>query len=453
MKYPRYPAYKPSGLEWLGEIPAHWGVKKIKHVTSKIGSGKTPSGGSEVYVDDGILFIRSQNVYDEGMRLNEPVYITEAVDASMSGSRVEYNDVLLNITGASIGRCCLFDLGATRANVNQHVCIVRPAECIEPSFLAYALKSQNTKDQIFSGENGTSREGLNYQQVGNLYFAYPPAISEQIAIAAFLDRETAQIDTLIAKQERLIALLQEKRQALISHAVTRGLDPAAPMQESGVAWLGQVPAHWACSTLSRFTVSRCDGPFGSGLKTEHYVESGVRVIRLQNIGSATFIDSDRAYIDSEYYAGQLGDHDVLPGDLLIAGLGDSAHPTGRACVAPDSIQPAMVKADCFRFRMNEEVANSHFLAYQLSVTASACAGAMSTGATRSRMNLSTTASRLVALPPIDEQHDIVRHLVREVEKYQAVEYKVNKIIQLLQERRVALISAAVTGKIDVRNHL
>jgi type I restriction enzyme, S subunit len=138
---------------------------------------------------------------------------------------------------------------------------------------------------------------------------------------------------------------------LITRAVTRGLDPNVPMKHSGVDWLGEIPAHWDCLALARVTLSRCDGPFGSGLKSEHYSNEGVRVVRLQNIGWAEFSASDHAYID-EAYARELGDHSVLAGDLLIAGLGDEGHPVGRACVAPSGIEPAMVKADCFRFRLN-----------------------------------------------------------------------------------------------------
>jgi len=276
-----------------------------------------------------------------------------------------------------------------------------------------------------------------------------PSLPEQRAIAAFLDRETARIDALVAKKERLIELLQEKRTALITRAVTKGLDPTVPMKDSGVEWLGEIPAHWVSLGLSRVTLSRCDGPFGSGLKSEHYSGSGVRVIRLQNIGWTDFLDADEAYLD-DAYARQLGDHSVVAGDLLIAGLGDEAHPVGRACVAPDQIEPAMVKADCFRFRLDRRRVHPRFAAYQLSVTASAAAGSLSTGATRARMNLTTTASRKVGLPPLDEQRAIVEALDRDGKRYRVLVAKVREAIERLKELRTALISAAVTGKIDVR---
>ena len=124
-------------------------------------------------------------------------------------------------------------------------------------------------------------------------------------------------------------------------APVRRFKPYQAYKDSGVEWLGDVPSHWECLALARVSISRCDGPFGSGLKSEHYSNEGVRVVRLQNIGWAGFSDSDQAYID-EAYARELGDHSVYSGDLLIAGLGDEGHPVGRACVAPAGIEPAMV---------------------------------------------------------------------------------------------------------------
>jgi type I restriction enzyme S subunit len=276
-----------------------------------------------------------------------------------------------------------------------------------------------------------------------------PAETEQRTISAFLDRETMRIDALVEKKERLIELLEEQRSALITRAVTKGLDPTVPMKDSEVEWLGEVPAHWVILALSRIALSRCDGPFGSGLKSEHYSDSGVRVIRLQNIGWTEFLETDEAYVDAAY-ARQLGDHSVLADDLLVAGLGDESHPVGRACVAPHGIGPAMVKADCFRFRLDGRRILPSFAAYQLSATASAAAGSLSTGATRARMNLTATASRKIGLPPVCEQLAIVNALDKGAGEVNRLVAKVRDAIERLKELRTALISAAVTGKIDVR---
>ncbi|OWV50831.1 restriction endonuclease, partial [Mameliella alba] len=275
-------------------------------------------------------------------------------------------------------------------------------------------------------------------------------LPEQRAIAGFLDRETAKIDALVEEQRRLIALLKEKRQAVISHAVTKGLDPAAPMKPSGIDWLGDIPAHWEVTKLGRVTSVYCDGPFGSGLKSEHYTEHGARVIRLQNIKAHEFAADDAAYIDLLYFKEDLSDKAVVSGDLLIAGLGDDKNLVGRACVAPDDLGPAMVKADCFRFRLVPEV-SSNFIAYQLSATAKEDGALLGTGSTRTRIPLSKTARRLVLLPPPEEQRAIVARLAEERGRFDTLEAEADRAITLLQERRSALISAAVTGKIDLRD--
>ena len=216
---------KDSGVEWLGEIPAHWDVKRLKHVTTHIGSGKTPRGGAEIYQLNGVLFIRSQNVHFEGLRLADVVFISEEIDFEMRSTRVRTHDVLLNITGASLGRCSIVTLDVGAANVNQHVCILRPHQShISPEFLNYVVASNIAQSQIFSTENGSSREGITFLQIAHFWMSLPSDVAEQRAIADHLDSETTRIDALIAKNDQLIALLREKRTSLISAAVTGKID-------------------------------------------------------------------------------------------------------------------------------------------------------------------------------------------------------------------------------------
>jgi type I restriction enzyme S subunit len=249
MSFPRYERYKDSGVEWLGQVPEHWKVGRVKRLADKIGSGKTPLGGSEVYAAQGVLFLRSQNVYDDGLRLDEAVYIAPEVDEEMENTRVKPGDILLNVTGASIGRTCIVPTPFPSANVNQHVCIIRISKRNFREYAAMALKSGVTKAQIDLAQNGAARDGLNFDQIGNLIFAMPIAGDESAAIVRFLERELVQVDMLIEEQRRLIDLLKEKRQAVISHAVTKGLNPDAPMRPSGVEWLGDVPRTWKMKRL------------------------------------------------------------------------------------------------------------------------------------------------------------------------------------------------------------
>ena len=196
-------------------------------------------------------------------------------------------------------------------------------------------------------------------------------------------------------------------------------------------------------------MSRCDGPFGSGLKSAHYTDSGVRVIRLQNIGSGEFRARDGAFISAEHYA-TLGDHGVIEGDLLVAGLGDERIPAGRACVAPPVLGPAMVKADCFRFRPRAGRAVTQFIAVQLSATAPVATACLSTGATRLRINLAATASRSMAIPPTVEQRQILISMDRAAAPLISTISRLEREIELLREYRTRLVADVVTGKFDVR---
>lgn len=215
---------KDSGVDWLGKIPTHWEAKRTKFSVSYIGSGKTPKGGSEVYVQEGIMILRSQNVHDRGLRLDDVAYITDEADSAQAASRVRAGDVLLNITGASIGRTSIVPTPFPQANVNQHVCILRPIrDLVTSEYLHLLLCSRQAKDQISSLENGTSREGLNFTQVGGLLFAFPP-VKEQITIVSNLAITVDAIDRLSEKVMSAIERLVEYRSAVITNTVTGKID-------------------------------------------------------------------------------------------------------------------------------------------------------------------------------------------------------------------------------------
>lgn len=215
---------KKSGIAWLGEVPEHWNIKKLGLITSKIGSGKTPKGGAEIYSESGVMFIRSQNVHDSGMFLDDIVYISEEIDNSMAGTRVISGDILLNVTGGSIGRTCLVPTPFFKANVNQHVCIIRVLNKNIINYVSWFLKSNYSKGLIDFYQNGAGREGLNFDQISNIKICMPNDEKEIKFIANYLDQKTRKIDALITETQHSINLLKEHRAALISAAVTGKID-------------------------------------------------------------------------------------------------------------------------------------------------------------------------------------------------------------------------------------
>lgn len=194
-------------------------LKKIKHAVSKVGSGVTPSGGASVYQLSGIPLLRSQNVHFDGLRLDDVAYITEEIHENMSNSQVSDGDVLLNITGASIGRTYFVENWLGEANVNQHVCILRPKENIDTKYLYLLLRSNIGQEQIRQEQTGSGREGLNFEALRN--FTIPTMdMKEQQSIVRHIETECARIDAKKAQTKKLIALLTEYRTALISEVVT-----------------------------------------------------------------------------------------------------------------------------------------------------------------------------------------------------------------------------------------
>lgn len=444
MTIAHYTDYAGSGVDWLGDLPAHWTVKPIK-VVSTLNDEVLPeatSPGSE------IEYVEISDVAAGRGIIGSTALLFEAAP-SRARRRVTDGDIIVSTVRTYLRAIASVENPPDNMVVSTGFAVIRP-QTVNPKFLAYALEMDGFINQVIARSVGVSYPAINASELVGLPVPVPTK-DEQTAIAEFLGRETGKIDALVEAQRRLIDLLKEKRQTAISHAVTKGLDPAALMKDSGVEWLGDVPAHWQVKALKRVTETCCDGPFGSGLKSEHYVDDGVRVIRLQNIKEQGFDGSDAAFIDTGYFETALSRHDVRVGDVLIAGLGDERNLVGRACVAPLGIEPAMVKADCFRLRLNPDM-DAEFIAYQLNAGAEFASGKMSTGSTRSRIALSSMMERVVVVPPLAEQREIVARLSAQIAKITALFDQAGAAIALLLERRAALISAAVTGKIDVRGH-
>lgn len=211
---------KDSGVEWIGKVPSHWMIGKVKYGTTKVGSGKTPKGGAEVYMTSGVMFLRSQNIYNDGLRLDNPYYISEEIDEEMKNTRVQKNDVLLNITGGSIGRCCIFDGSIPNANVNQHVCIIRVNSSVFlPEYMHLFWISPIGQISIKSYQTGGNREGMSAEAIKNTPIPIIP-IGEQRRIVDLIKPKIDDFNSLIAEKESLINDLEAYKKSLIYEVVT-----------------------------------------------------------------------------------------------------------------------------------------------------------------------------------------------------------------------------------------
>ncbi len=214
---------RKSGIKWLGKIPMHWNVKRLKFLVSKVGSGVTPRGGAEAYVEKGFPLFRSQNVHFEGLELDDVVFIDSKTHDSMNNSKVKRGDILLNITGASIGRVNVYEEEDGQANVNQHVCIIRPEEGILTRFMHYVLWSNVGQTQIQLENSGSGREGLNFVSIKNFITTVPP-LEEQAEIVAGIEVELNRLKALKENTYKAIDRLLEYRIAVITAAVSGKID-------------------------------------------------------------------------------------------------------------------------------------------------------------------------------------------------------------------------------------
>lgn len=447
MSLPRYPKYKDSGVEWLGDVPAQWSLTTLKRVVNPergITYGIVQAGP---HCPDGIPYIRpadmtaEQGVFspDEVMRTSQDI-----ADA-YSRSTIRTGDLVCSI-GPSFGKVMITPPWLDGANLTQGTARIAVQPPSDPRYVFWVLRSPLSFAQWESSVGGATFRALNLGPLAETLIPVPSA-SEQARIAAFLDRETAKIDALVAEQERLIGLLKEKRQAIISHAVTKGLNPDAPMKSSGVEWLGDVPSHWQVSRMS-YLLSE---PPKNGLSPEISAEGTVQTFSTAALRDGA-VAIDEAHLkwvaisqtEAERYLVAEGDVFVLRGSGskdYVGRAGIARRLPAGGCIYPDiliRIRPNRLMLPDFIVAL----LNSGLVRPQLEAAALTAAGIW---------KISGTALRGLRLPvpPLDEQHQIASWVHDEADRIAALGAEAQRAIELLQERRAALISAAVTGQIDV----
>lgn len=430
--------------EWLNSLPASWKASRLKFCATKIGSGVTPRGGSERYKSEGIALLRSQNVYDDGLRLDDVAYIDAETDQAMSRTRVRYNDVLLNITGASIGRTCIVPASALPANVNQHVCIIRPSRMMVPAFLSYVLKSQIIREQILSIENGASREGLNYEQVGNLWLPLPNR-AEQSSIGTFLDAETSEIEAILARYVDLIKLLTERLEASVTERVTKGLNPDVQTKDSSVPWLAQIPEHWTVSRL-KYAVNISSGSTPDKGDSRFWQDGTIPWASAKDLKVDVLLDTEDHITTSAIASGVK----IIPkGVVLIVVRGMIL---SRLLPVTLTGKAMAINQDLKALRPRKALRPEYLALVLRSIGKAIIATADTSGHGTKVLRTQDWTRFEIPVPPIHEQDQIVQEVDRQAERINELIGIIKKGIEICNERRVALITAAVTGQINLKSY-
>lgn len=436
-RYQPYPAYKDSGVEWLGEVPAHWKTIPLKRLSSCNNDVLPESTEPETeieYVDISSV----SEVY--GIERTEVTRFGAA--PSRARRRVKEGDVIISTVRTYLKAIAPISRERGNVVVSTGFAVIRPNDGFEPSFARYALHANYFMDQVVAESVGVSYPAINSSDLVGIKIAVPPQV-EQSAISTFLDRETAKLDTLIAKQQKLINLLQEKRQALFSNAVTEGLNPDTPMKDSGVEWLGNVPAHWEIRKISSISIKITNGYVGP--TRDILVENGIRYLQSLHI-KGNEIRFDTPYFVTSSWSNQHSKSILAAGDVLIVQTGD----IGQAAVVPEEY----VGCNCHALIIvspRKDIVNGNWLSWALNSTYGFNSLlSIQTGALHPHLNCGNVKDLLMPVPPLGEQDIIVKEIIKNNYKLDTLIEKSRLIIELLREHRTALISAAVTGKIDVR---
>lgn len=397
-----------------------WALDRIKDNAQKIGSGITPTGGAASYLDAGIPLLRSQNVHFEGLRLDDVAYIAEETHDEMSGTKLRPGDVLLNITGASIGRCTFVPEGFGEGNVNQHVCIIRPSAKLDYRFLSYCLSAPWGQDQIFSSFTGASRQGLGQRDLGELRVPMPP-LPEQERIAAYLDASCAAIDAAVTAKRQQLETLDAIYQASLHRAFANEI--------------------WPRERIKDVTTK-----IGSGLTPEGgavgYLDEGIPLLRSQNVHFDGLHLDDVAFISEDTHAA-MSSSQLKPRDVLLNITGASI---GRCTFVPENFGEGNVNQHVCIIRGNHKIDHCFLAAFLSSPMGQGQVLSSFTGASRQGLSHKELGLIDMPLPPIAVQLNTVAELERSKAHQKQVRDNIGLQIDILVAYRKSLIHECVTGR-------
>jgi type I restriction enzyme S subunit len=418
-----------------------WPVDRIKDHSSKIGSGVTPTGGSASYLDDGIPLLRSQNVHFDGLRLEDVAYISEETHNEMSGSKLQTHDVLLNITGASIGRCAFVPDNFGEGNVNQHVCIIRPTARLDHKFLTYCLGAPWGQDQIFSSFTGASRQGLGQRDLGGIHLPVPP-LQEQRRIATYLDASCAAIDEAVDAKRKQLGTLDALRKSIIQRAITRGIADHVALESTGNTWMEHIPRGWKLVCLKRIASIQGGLTLGKQYEGTLIERPYLRVGNVQD-GHLDLTDVSVIELPASVAVGV----ELRTGDVLMTEGGD-LDKLGRGFVWNGEIPGCLHQNHIFAVRCFPHKLMPMFLAY---VTAAKYGRDYFEATGKKTTNLACTNATKVGefpipLPPLHEQLSICNHLEKKLGEVKRIAVGIDAQIATLTAYRKSLIHECVTGQ-------
>jgi type I restriction enzyme S subunit len=436
MSFASYPKYTESGSERLIKIPSHWSNKRIKWVATlndDVLSETTEPDYEIAYVDIGSVSL------DSGIEKYELLKFKDA--PSRARRLVRDGDVIVSTVRTYLKAIAPIRSPENNVVVSTGFSVIRPMESLKPEFIKYQVQSSAFIDEVISRSTGVSYPAINSSEIANIELPIPPH-DEQIGIAKFLDHETAKIDKLVNENQKLIGLLKEKRRGVISKAVTKGLDNSVKLKDSNVEWLGKFPEQWSLSILRRSVQEHKQGYYSS----DDYVDEGVKLLRITDLNGDGTINYQNCPLVNDCC--ELKEFLLKKGDFVFARTG-GAGTFGEVKEIDENIAFASY---LIRFRFSPELSPDFLHYYFQSDLFITGVESKIHGGVNKNIHAEDIKNQVIVFPDINEQKRIAAYLDTMTKKYSKLIDEAICVIDLLKERRVALISGAVSGQIDVRNY-
>ena len=441
MKHKPYPKYKPSGIDWIGDIPEGWSIQRLKWAFETMESGNREIGGGSL-LDNGIFSLGGEHVGWYGEIFTESKkYISEEYFARMKSGKIREGDILFVKDGATIGKCAFVEnIPDGKAAVNEHVFLIRPSRKYFGKYLFYFLWAHIGQEQFKLEIKGAAQPGLS-SPFKNYCWVPLSNKEDQQQIANFLDHKTAQIDDLVQKKEKMIKLLKEKRAAIINQAVTKGLDSNAKMKPSGIDWIGNIPAGWEVKKLAYISDIVLGKMLTPNDKGAYYLKY---YLRAKNLGwLSTNVDD---FKEMWFSSRELKIYRLQKDDLLVSEGGE----VGRTCIWNDELEECYIQNSVNRVRVKKRMIAKYFLYQFYALGYGGYFESIVNRISIGHLTKEKLSSVKFLVPPEEAQQQIADFLDQRTVEIDGLIQKIESAIAKLREYRSSLITAAVTGKIDVR---
>lgn len=429
----KYDIYKDSGIEWIGEVPEHWEVKKVKHLTKLKGGYAFKS---DLFTTEGIPVIRIGDISDN-INFEDCKKIDD--DTISKEYCLEQFDTLIALSGATTGKTCFIKNSFPKAYINQRVAKIP----FSNKLLFYIVNSGFFQEQILLTASGSAQENISNSQIENLEISISNDTEEQTAIANYLDQKTTEIDQLIADKEKLVELYEEEKTAVINQAVIKGINPDVKYKDSGIEWLGEIPEHWEVKKLKYIANIVLGKMLTSDDKGGYQLKPYLRAANLGWIRVNVEDVKEMWFSEKE-----LEKYRVKKKDLLVSEGGE----VGRTCIWNEELEECYIQNSVHKVTLNEKNDSNYFLQLFYLYGKKGAFDLVVNRISIAHLTVEKLKEVEFVVPPIEEQHSIVQHIESETARIDEKIEDTQKLIELLKEYRTALISEVVTGKVKVINN-